>query len=223
MMVQRALPQFPIRLGDRSAWHRQPGKRLLDLILASTGILLLSPLLITTWALIWWTTPGGALFRQTRIGQFNRPFTIYKFRTMYVDCHDDIHRKHVHKLFLTDGQHSSGMLDKDPRITRVGQVLRRTSIDELPQLFNVLKGEMSLVGPRPMLSWEVELLDAPHRRRFLVLPGITGLWQVNGRKHLTPGQSLELDLAYVERQNFFFDLKILARTLPAVLTARGAS
>jgi len=113
-------------------------------------------------------------------------------------------------------------LESDPRITRVGRLLRRTSIDELPQLVNVLRGEMSLVGPRPALDWEAELMGAAHARRFQVRPGLTGLWQVSGRSSLTMRQGLDLDVAYVRRQSFALDLLILMRTVPTVLSTRGA-
>jgi len=173
------------------------------------------------------TTPGPALFRQTRLGRYRRPFMLCKFRTMYLDCGDEVHREYVRKL-LTDEHPPDGGRDgvfklaDDARITPVGRLLRRTSIDELPQLINVIRGNMSLVGPRPALPWEAELFDAVFSRRFAVPPGLTGLWQVSGRNSLTMKQGLELDIEYVRRQSLALDLWILVKTLPVVLSTRGA-
>ena len=203
------------------------GKRLFDLVGASLCLLLLSPLLLVVAALVRATSPGGALFRQTRLGRYGRPFELYKFRTMASDCPDDIHREYVRKLLVEDrppagGQSGLFKLEADPRITRLGRLLRRTSIDELPQLINVIRGEMSLVGPRPALAWEAELFGSAYSARFLVPPGLTGLWQVSGRNSLTMRQGLVLDLEYVAKQSFTFDLKILLKTVPAVFTTSGA-
>jgi lipopolysaccharide/colanic/teichoic acid biosynthesis glycosyltransferase len=202
------------------------GKRLFDLVVASVCLILLAPVLVVVAVLIQATTPGPAVFRQTRLGRHGRPFVLYKFRTMYTNCADDIHREYVRKLLADDeppvgGRSGLFKLEADPRVTRVGRVLRRTSIDELPQLLNVIRGEMSLVGPRPALPWEAELFG-PNHERFLVPPGLTGLWQVSGRNHLTMRQGLLLDVEYVQRQTFALDLAILLKTLPAVLSANGA-
>ena len=207
--------------------RRRPGKRLFDLVVASLALLLLAPLLVAVAILIRATSPGPALFRQTRLGREGRPFVLYKFRTMYTDCPDDIHRDYVRRLLSEDQPPTGGRtglykLDGDPRITRIGALLRRTSIDELPQLVNVVRGDMSLVGPRPALAYEAEMFGPAHARRFLVAPGLTGLWQVSGRNTLTMRQGLVLDLEYVDRQSFAFDLKILLKTVPAVLTTSGA-
>jgi lipopolysaccharide/colanic/teichoic acid biosynthesis glycosyltransferase len=205
----------------------RPGKRLLDICFASALLVVTSPLLLFTAVLVRVTSPGSILFRQTRLGLNRRPFTLYKFRTMYSGSGDDVHREYVRRLLTQDQAPTGGRrglykLDADPRITRVGRVLRRTSIDELPQLLNVIRGEMSLVGPRPALSWEGELMSTTHSRRFLVRPGLTGLWQVSGRSSLTMRQSLDLDVEYVRRQSFGLDLLILLKTVPAVLSMRGA-
>ena len=147
---------------------------------------------------------------------------------MRAGCTDEAHREYVSRL-LTDDQPpvggASGLykLDADPRITRVGAVLRRTSLDELPQLLNVLKGDMSLVGPRPALPWEADLFSDSHRARFLVTPGLTGLWQVSGRSKLPMRQGLDLDVEYVRRQGFLLDLSILLKTVPTVLNLARAS
>jgi lipopolysaccharide/colanic/teichoic acid biosynthesis glycosyltransferase len=207
--------------------RRRLGKRLFDLVVASLALLLLAPLLLAVAVLVRATSPGGALFRQTRVGRNGRPFVLYKFRTMYGGCPDDIHREYVRRLLVEDRPPTGGRsglykLERDPRITRIGGLLRRTSIDELPQILNILRGDMSLVGPRPALAYEAELFGAAHARRFLVPPGLTGLWQVSGRNSLTMREGLMLDLEYVDRQSFLFDLKILLKTVPAVLTTSGA-
>jgi lipopolysaccharide/colanic/teichoic acid biosynthesis glycosyltransferase len=200
---------------------------LFDLVVASVFLLLLSPLLLAVGIAVRLTTPGNAFFRQTRLGRYGHPFVLYKFRTMYSDSPDDIHREYVSKLLVEDEPPTGGRrglykLEADPRVTRLGWFLRRTSIDELPQLLNVVRGEMSLVGPRPALAWEAALFSPDDRQRFLVLPGVTGLWQVSGRNNLSMRQGLALDVEYVRRQSFALDLLILLRTLPTVLSKDGA-
>jgi lipopolysaccharide/colanic/teichoic acid biosynthesis glycosyltransferase len=207
--------------------RRRLGKRVFDVIVSSLCLMLLSPVLLVVTVLVRATSPGGALFRQTRLGWHGSPFVLYKFRTMYADCPDDIHREYVRKLLVEDhppigGKRGLYKLEADPRVTRLGGLLRRTSIDELPQLFNVIRGDMSLVGPRPALAWEAEMFGAAHARRTLVRPGLTGLWQVSGRNSLTMREGLLLDLEYVAKQSFAFDLKILIKTVPAVFTTSGA-
>jgi lipopolysaccharide/colanic/teichoic acid biosynthesis glycosyltransferase len=202
-------------------------KRLLDLTLAGLSMLLVLPLIAVLALLVRTTSPGGAIFRQVRVGSGGRPFVLYKLRTMRLDSDDQVHRQYVRQL-LEDEQPAPGgpaglyKLEGDPRVTRVGAVLRRYSLDELPQLVNVLRGDMSLVGPRPLLPWEVELLGGACGERFAVPPGITGLWQVSGRNRLTMRQALELDVQYVRTQNLRLDLAILLRTIPVLLTRDGA-
>jgi len=202
-------------------------KRLLDLVVATACLAVSLPLLVTVAVLIRLTTPGPALFRQARVGRNQHPFVLYKFRTMYAGCDDRVHKEYVRQL-LTDDNPSAGgesglyKLENDPRITPVGRFLRRASIDELPQLLNVIRGDMSLVGPRPALSWEADLLEPAYLQRFRVAPGLTGLWQVSGRNSLTMRQGLELDMEYLRRQSFVFDLWILLKTVPVVLSTRGA-
>ena len=214
-------------VGGAGSLTMRLGKRLLDLILATVCLLLASPLLVVVAVAIRLTTPGPALFRQIRLGRDRRPFELCKFRTMYVDCPDDVHREYVTKL-LTDDQPPDGgrdgvfKLEDDARITPVGRLLRRASIDELPQLINVIRGDMSLVGPRPALPWEAQLFDAVFFGRFVVPPGLTGLWQVSGRNSLTMKQGLELDLEYVRRRSLALDIWILVKTVPVVLSTRGA-
>ena len=209
------------RLGQEAA------KRALDVVLASVLLMVASPLLLLLWGLVRSTSAGPALFRQERVGRHMRPFTMVKLRSMYVDNDDKTHRAFVTRMLSAeeDASARNGALFKlvgDPRVTPVGAWLRRTSLDELPQLINVLRGEMSLVGPRPMLSWEAELLSELYRPRFTVKPGITGLWQVSGRSRLSMRRALELDVEYARRRGVFFDLAILARTVPALFRG-GAS
>ena len=181
-------------------------KRVLDILGAALGILIMAPLFMLVAAAIMIESPGSALFRQRRTGYLGAPFVIYKFRSMRVQ---------------EDGPTIVQAHREDGRITRMGLLLRRTSVDELPQLLNVLKGEMSLVGPRPALPFEAELFPVWASPRYVVAPGLTGLWQVRGRNRLTMLQGLELDVAYVEHRGFLVDLRILFRTVPAVL-GRGA-
>ena len=203
------------RLGDEAA------KRTMDIILSLALIIIAMPLLLFLGLLVRSTSAGPAFFRQGRLGRDKQPFTMLKLRTMRIDNDDRIHREYVASLLSADGAARAAgnglfKLDGDPRVTRLGAWLRRTSLDELPQLVNVLRGEMSLVGPRPVLPWEAQLFDELYQQRFAVKPGMTGLWQVSGRSRLTMRNALELDVEYVARRNFFFDVAILARTLPAV-------
>lgn len=209
------------------ATRSRPGKRVFDIAVASLLLFLFAPLLAVVWLLVVTTSPGGAVFRQVRIGRFGSPFVMFKFRTMEAGCSDGIHRDYVQRLLTDEPRQDGGVkglykLDADPRVTRVGRLLRRLSLDELPQLVNVVRGDMSLVGPRPALPWEAELLSAAHLARFLAVPGVTGLWQASGRNKLSMLEGLDLDIEYVRRQSFWLDLQILAKTIPAVLTVSGA-
>jgi lipopolysaccharide/colanic/teichoic acid biosynthesis glycosyltransferase len=194
-------------------------KRLLDLVLASLALVLLSPLLALLWLMVRGTSPGPAVFRQQRLGRAEHPFVLYKFRSMDTGASDAIHRDFVSRMLTEEPQAVAAngfyKLAEDPRVTPIGAWLRRTSLDELPQLVNVIRGDMSLVGPRPVLAWEAELFTDAARVRFRVRPGLTGLWQVSGRARLTMLQALELDAQYVHRQSLWLDLAILARTVPA--------
>jgi lipopolysaccharide/colanic/teichoic acid biosynthesis glycosyltransferase len=211
----------------RAARASDLGKRLFDLVVAAACVLMLSPLLAAVAVLVRLTSPGPVIYRQIRIGRDRRPFTFYKFRTMYDKSGDEAHKRYVRRLITEDNPPTSGprglyKLEADPRITPPGRVLRQLSIDELPQLFNVIKGDMSLVGPRPPLAWEAELFQPPHDQRFLASPGMTGLWQVSGRNRLTFRQGLDLDVEYVRRRCFALDLLILVKTIPVVLFGHGA-
>ena len=193
-------------------------KSAFDRAIAGTAVVLLVPLLGVIALAIRLGDRGPVLFRQTRVGRHGRPFTLYKFRTMVVDAEQ-------RKPELMAQNDSDGLLFKmrqDPRVTRVGSVLRRYSLDELPQLVNVLTGDMSLVGPRPALPDETSLYGDYVRRRLAVKPGITGLWQVNGRSDLPWDEAVRLDIRYVENWSFVLDLQILWKTWPAVTHGGGA-
>jgi lipopolysaccharide/colanic/teichoic acid biosynthesis glycosyltransferase len=202
-------------------------KRVLDVVLASVALVVTAPLQLLVAVVVMATSRGGPLYRQTRVGKDERPFAMLKFRTMHAGCDDSVHRAYVLRLLSEEvapvgGPEGLYKLGDDPRVTPVGRFLRRTSLDELPQLVNVLRGEMSLVGPRPVLPWEAELLSPRHRARFRVLPGMTGMWQTSGRSHLPMREGFELDVRYVEERSLRLDLLILLRTVPAVLE-RGAA
>ena len=202
--------------------------RALDIVVALPALILHSPLLLIIAATVRLESPGPGFFNQRRIGRSLKPFTIYKFRTMTAGASHDRHREFVQSLIAgarpepIDGN-PRFKLASDDRITRVGRFLRRSSLDELPQLWNVLRGDMSLVGPRPPIPYEVEHYPTHWFRRFEVKPGITGLWQVSGRCELTLEEMIDLDVAYVERRSLRLNLWILVCTLPAMLTSRGAS
>lgn len=202
-------------------------KRMIDVSLGLVALALLSPVFVLVAIAVRFSSKGPVLFRQERVGRGHRPFTMFKFRTMYVGGDDSEHRAYV-RAMLTPGEDfeaaESGLHKLvDARVTSVGRVLRRMSLDELPQLLNVVAGSMSLVGPRPVLPWEVELLDEADHVRFEVKPGMTGLWQVSGRSRLPMSKAFQLDREYVAQQSFLLDLKILLKTLPAVLFAGDAA
>lgn len=206
---------------------QKAAKRALDIALASVLIVITAPLLLLLGCLVRSTSTGPVFFRQERLGRDMRPFTMLKLRSMYVGNDDRMHRAYVTGMLTAEQEATArnrGLfkLADDPRITPLGMWLRRTSLDELPQLINVLRGDMSLVGPRPMLPWEARLLAEHYRRRFTVKPGITGLWQVSGRSQLSMREALELDVEYARRRSMVLDLTILARTVPALFRG-GAS
>jgi len=195
------------------------GKRLIDVAGAALSMVVLAPLFLVIAVLIKLESHGPVLFRQTRIGKWGRSFTMYKFRSM---CADAERRKNG---LLGQNEMHGGVIFKmkcDPRITRIGRIIRRGSLDELPQLWNVLKGDMSLVGPRPPVPAEVSRYSLGERRRLDVKPGITCIWQVSGRSQLPFQRQVELDLAYIESQTLLGDFKLLLKTVPAVLLGRGA-
>lgn len=191
-------------------------KRLIDILVAMTLIVLLAPLMLGLIVLIRSTSPGPSTFRQRRIGFRCNEFDMYKFRTMVVNADSE-------QDALAAGGSDFLKIHADPRITRVGRVLRKYSLDELPQLFNVVEGTMSLVGPRPLLLSDLGKFPLRGQmRRFSVRPGLTGLWQVSGRSGTTDEQRMQLDREYVTRWSLGLDLSILLRTIPAVFSGRGA-
>jgi exopolysaccharide biosynthesis polyprenyl glycosylphosphotransferase len=207
-------------------------KRTLDIFGSAALILVLSPIMIATAIAVRMTSPGAALFKQQRLGRFGAPFEIYKFRSMSAKNDDKAHREYVAKLIQGDlaeinqGDAANPVykMTRDPRITKVGHFIRKTSIDELPQLFNVLKGDMSLVGPRPPLRYEAEKYQVWHLRRILeVRPGITGLWQVIGRSTTSFDEMVRLDLRYIREWSFWMDVKILLGTVRVVIMRSGGA
>jgi len=206
-------------------------KRVMDIVGSIIGILVFMPVMLVTALAIKVTSPGPVIFSQIRLGKHGAPFTFYKFRSMHVNMDNQLHRDYVHdfikgrheKVNQGDAEKPIYKIKADPRITRVGKFIRKTSIDELPQFFNVLKGDMSLVGPRPPLPYEAEKYQAWHLRRILDMkPGITGLWQVEGRSKTEWDDSVRLDIRYIKNWTLLFDLKILLRTFKEVLKCRGA-
>jgi exopolysaccharide biosynthesis polyprenyl glycosylphosphotransferase len=195
-------------------------KRTFDILAASAGLLALSPVLLACAWLVWRSGPGPVLFSQPRYGYNRRLFRMYKFRTMVADAEQQ-------QASLESQNEAAGPVFKirrDPRITPIGRILRKTSIDELPQLFNVLKGDMSLVGPRPLPVRDVSRFnEASLMRRFSVRPGITCLWQVNGRSDTNFSQWVQLDLEYIDNWSLALDARILIKTVPAVLAGNGAA
>ena len=210
-------------------WRRY-SKRAFDTILASLCLLVLSPLCLLVAILIKLESTGPVIFRQQRIGENGQPFTMLKFRSMRENADLDLHKKHVKRLIEEDVSPDDGeaagcgtmKLRDDPRITRVGRIIRKLSIDELLQLVNVLRGEMSLVGPRPPLPYELERYESWQRRRLEALPGVTGWWQVKGRNRVSFSEAVRMDLYYIDHSSFWFDLKILLMTPFAVISRRGA-
>jgi exopolysaccharide biosynthesis polyprenyl glycosylphosphotransferase len=201
-------------------------KRLIDLVGASALLVLSAPIFALVAIVIRLESPGPSFFRQVRLGTNRRPFTVLKFRTMRVDTDDSEHREYIQRTMSSDATVNGNgkyKLERDDRVTRVGRFLRKTSLDELPQLINVLRGEMSLVGPRPCIPYETEFFEPHHFDRFLVPQGLTGLWQVTARANSTFGEALEMDVAYVRGWSVGLDLKLLLRTPFALLRQRNST
>lgn len=210
-----ALPDLRARL---RALRQPVTQRLVDLLVAGAALAVAAPLMILMAGAVRLDSGGPAIFRQTRIGRGGQPFTIYKFRTM----HTDQRQGDPARCAASDREGPCFKARQDPRVTRVGKLLRRSSLDELPQLFNVLKGEMSIVGPRPGLASEVAAYSPQALRRLAVKPGITGIWQVSGRADISFDRMIRMDLRYVRTRCVLGDLRIIARTFGVVLTGRGA-
>lgn len=229
-------PSHPTLYPDLSSREKESklflaAKRTIDVIGSLLGLVLGAPLLLGIAAAIKLSSKGPVLFRQVRVGQYGESFVFLKFRSMYVNNDASIHREYVKALIggRADRKSADGTgqgvykLVQDPRVTRIGAFLRKTSLDELPQLYNVLKGEMSLVGPRPAIPYEVEAYEIWHRRRVLeAKPGITGLWQVKGRSRVTFDEMVRLDVRYAMTRSVWLDIKTLMNTPRAVILGEGA-
>ncbi len=217
----RPLMGFPLLHVEEphfTGWRRVV-KRASDIVLTSIGLVLISPLMLCIAAVVKLEDGGPVIFRQSRVGRDGKPFTMLKFRSMVVDAED----RKLELMSHNEGKGGLFKLSRDPRVTPFGQFLRKFSLDELPQLFNVLAGSMSLVGPRPHLASELAQMPSAANRRSLVTPGVTGLWQVSGRSDLEGDDAIRLDLRYVENWSLALDLLILCKTLSAVLSRRGAA
>jgi exopolysaccharide biosynthesis polyprenyl glycosylphosphotransferase len=213
----QTLPLFELKppVFDGVDWYV---KRTFDLVGSSVLLVLFSPVMLLSALAVKLSSRGGVIYRSSRPGIGGEPFPCLKFRTMYEDA--DKRQSELEKHNEVSG--AIFKIRRDPRVTAVGQFLRRWSLDELPQLFNVLRGEMSLVGPRPLPQRDFDRLADWHRKRYLVLPGITGLWQVSGRSELDFDELVRLDFLYLENWSVFLDLSIMLKTIPAVIKAKGA-
>ena len=205
-------------------------KRILDIIAATIGLIITAPLAAVVTLLIKLTSPGPVLFRQMRVGKDGKQFLFYKFRSMRTDNDDSQHRNYI-KLFIEGNEEELKKLQSgkklykmtgDNRVTPIGKFLRRTSLDELPQLINVFTGDMSMVGTRPHLAYEVDLYQDWHRRRLQGMPGITGWWQIHGRSRVTFDESVKMDIWYLEHQSLILDVVIMFRTITKATVGRGA-
>jgi len=194
-------------------------KRVFDLVLSLSMLIVLSPLIALIILLIFIESPGSVIFKQTRVGLHGRHFKLYKFRSMYPNAEEK-------RAALTPQNESEDKIlfkmKKDPRITRIGRCLRRVSLDELPQLINIIKGDMSLIGPRPAIPSEVAQYTLEDRKRLDILPGLTGFWQISGRSDLSFQQQVRLDIKYIKNHGFLTDLKIILKTIPAIIFGKGA-
>ncbi len=230
----RTQPAFqPFLVADATGQSEAgyPLKRCLDITGAIAAMCLMGPLMLVVALVIALTSRGPIIFKQMRLGKGGVPFTFYKFRSMVTNSDDGIHREFVEKLIKgvqnddAAGQGKTALykLHADPRVTRIGRLIRKTSIDELPQLFNVLKGDMSLVGPRPPLAYEAAQYESWHLRRILAIkPGITGLWQVEGRSKVTFNEMVRMDLRYLRESSLMLDIKLLLKTVLVVVRCQGA-
>ena len=203
---------------QRSTVTRDLPKRAFDLVVGALAFLVVAPLLLLLLAAIMLESPGNPIFVQERLGLNGKRFRLLKLRTMVPDAE----RRRAEIEHLNEALPPLFKVRHDPRVTRLGRILRLTSLDEVPQLINVIRGDMSIVGPRPRLPYEFSLDDPAIRRRLSVKPGLAGLWQVSGRATLNFDEALALDLAYVENSSFWLDLKLIARTLWVVITLHGA-
>jgi lipopolysaccharide/colanic/teichoic acid biosynthesis glycosyltransferase len=207
-------------------WWQNLGKRLVDVSVSLVAIIFLAPLFPLIWLTVYLDSRGPVIFKQERIGRHGRVFTCLKIRTMYYGADQRVHQRAIERVWagerISDDPDSHFKLADDKRVTQTGRWLRMTSMDELPQLINVLRGEMSIVGPRPAIAYELKHYQDWHHERHSVKPGITGLWQVRGRGGLDLNEMMKLDVEYARTWSVWLDLKIIALTVPTVLKARGA-
>ena len=211
--AQRPLTLGPV-LAPALGW-----KRPFDLVVGTIALLVALPVILCLAVAVVLDSPGPAFFRQERVGRDGRPFRIWKLRSMQAGCDQAVHRRAAANWFAGRPESDAYKSLDDPRITRFGRLLRRSNLDELPQLLNVVKGEMSLVGPRPGIPYELALYRPADVRRLSVPPGITGLWQVSRRDRLSAAEMMELDLRYVRQASLWLDLRILFMTAPALLAS----
>jgi lipopolysaccharide/colanic/teichoic acid biosynthesis glycosyltransferase len=216
-LASEAIFKRRICLGDAvlSTKNKQPLKRLFDISAALTALVMVSPLMLLTALLIKLTSPGPVFFKQQRVGFMGKVFTMYKFRTMAVETDSSTHRDYVTALVASE--HPMIKIDDYHRLIPFGKIIRRLFIDELPQLFNVLGGQMSLVGPRPAIPYEVQAYQDWHMGRLLAMPGMTGLWQVSGKNRLTFDEMVRLDIRYARECSFWMDMKIVFMTPLAII------
>jgi exopolysaccharide biosynthesis polyprenyl glycosylphosphotransferase len=218
---------FSLRIGKLERSEVQlVGKRAMDFTLASLALVLGAPFFALIALLVKISSPGPVFFRQTRLGHRGVPFTFYKFRTMHHNNDEGLHRSFAQSFINGRMEERKGArvfkMVRDPRVTRIGAFLRRSSLDELPQLWNVVRGEMSLVGPRPPIHYELDHYQDWHKDRLKAKPGLTGLWQVSGRSRVPFDEMVMLDLHYITNWSLALDLKIMLKTLPVLIRGDGA-
>ncbi len=222
-----AAETFSLRIGTLEHPQSQlMAKRVMDVVFSFLALVLGAPLFGLIAAAVKLTSPGPVFFRQTRLGQNGVPFTFYKFRTMRHNNDESVHRSFAQNFINGRMEAKEGAqifkMVRDPRVTRIGGFLRRSSLDELPQLWNVLKGEMSLVGPRPPIHYELDHYQDWHKGRLRAKPGLTGLWQVSGRSRVPFDEMVMLDLHYITHWSLALDLRIILKTIPVLLKGDGA-
>jgi lipopolysaccharide/colanic/teichoic acid biosynthesis glycosyltransferase len=224
MLDDRIRKSFsPGRYQAALAFNVSLTKRLLDYVLSIPALIILSPLYLLIAVLIKLDSRGPVIYSQDRVGYNDVIFKCHKFRTMYNKADEGLHRNQIHSFAKGNLDESEGVkLKDDPRVTRIGKLLRLSSLDELPQLFNVLRGEMSLVGPRPVPVYEADLYNLWQSERMSTLPGITGLWQVSGRSEVSFDEMLRMDIRYIRNQSLELNMMIIFATIPAVVSRRGA-
>lgn len=211
--------QISVAKGFDKHWS----KRVMDLAIAIPALIVLTPLFLIISLAIKIDSPGSVIFRQERVGKYGKYFQMYKFRSMRNDIDDSLHKAHIAAYASGELDVSHGnKISEDPRITKVGKFIRKTSIDELPQLWNVIKGDMSIIGPRPVPVYEVNQYNLWQSERLDAVPGITGLWQVVRRGKSSFEEQLRLDIRFIRNQSFWLDLKILILTVPAIISKAGA-